>query len=677
MAVTLSISIAQNSQNVTNNTSNVTVSVIAKWTQGSWNLVQKPGWVKIDGTTYDFNHGFNAGGYTTGSETLYTKTLNIPHNANGTKTLACSASYTTGVSSGTITATASKTLTTIPRKSTLSVSNGTLGTAQTLKITEQSSGFNHKLYYSCGSAPDEYILGSSTSTSSSLSISWTPPLDLARQNVVGTSVTIRFHLVTYSGSTSIGSYYYDRVFTIPASVKPTCTISVSDFDNLDAAYGGYIQNVSKLYIELAEAGLYGSTIKSRKITVDGKTYTKQPVTTSPVSTSGDVKITASITDSRGRTGTTSVTVHVLPYKTPCLTIGTPYRCDIDDGNIIANNSGSRIAVSFEGVIESLNGTNSADVAIQYKKKSDSEYIYYDYPVNTGTSTFSGLYTFPAELSSSYDVFIRIRDSIYYEGGGQFSSVSKVISVPASQRLWSIRPKGNGLALNKYAEVDGLFDIGFQTQFTGGIKNILLEPNTDLDDVKTPNTYIGDNVATNNYANCPFNSGTFTLEVTSGGDAGQVRQRITSCRKEDARTFERFFYTNAWGDWVCVSDFGGTLLWSGKFYMTETQVCDLAESVSRQRSGIVLVFAHYTPGEPDEAPFNWQCFFVPKLMLTLNTGSTGYTFELTRSKFSYVGNKYLYITDAQIKGNAANEETGTANGITYANNRFVLRYVIGV
>ena len=46
-------------------------------------------------------------------------------------------------------------------------------------------------------------------------------------------------------------------------------------------------------------------------------------------------------------------------------------------------------------------------------------------------------------------------------------------------------------------------------------------------------------------------------------------------------------------------------------------------------------------------------------------------------FSYICSKYLYIHDEKIGGNDNNALTGTANGITYANNACVMRYVIGV
>ena len=220
----------------------------------------------------------------------------------------------------------------------------------------------------------------------------------------------------------------------------------------------------------------------------------------------------------------------------------------------------------------------------------------------------------------------------------------------------------------------MLDIGFQTRFAGGILHPVLEPETNLDDVRTPNTYVGANVTTYNYANCPLDEGTFTLDVVGMGDSGQVKQRITSCRKADARAFERIYYQSAWGEWVCVSDFAGTLLASPGMYMTEGHTVTLAENVSKQKNGIVLVFSEYTNGAVANQTFS--CHFVPKLVVSKHNG-VGHSFWLTTSNLAYVGTKYLYIHDDTITGHTNNDATGTTSGITYASNRFVLRYVIGV
>lgn len=109
------------------------------------------------------------------------------------------------------------------------------------------------------------------------------------------------------------------------------------------------------------------------------------------------------------------------------------------------------------------------------------------------------------------------------------------------------------------------------------------------------------------------------------------------------------------------------------YMTEGHTITLKEAVSAQRHGIVLVFCAYNG--TDDTNYSWQSFFVPKQLVALST--SGHTFNLSREKFTYIGTKYLYIKDTSIVGHADNNLTGSNNGITYANNKFVLRYVIGV
>ena len=58
-------------------------------------------------------------------------------------------------------------------------------------------------------------------------------------------------------------------------------------------------------------------------------------------------------------------------------------------------------------------------------------------------------------------------------------------------------------------------------------------------------------------------------------------------------------------------------------------------------------------------------------------NSGHTFILGRGKFTYTGTKYLYINDTSISGHDDNNLTGSNNGIIYANDKFVLRYAIGV
>lgn len=665
MAIGISIAITQNSQNVDNNTSNVTVKVNASWTYGSYNKLQKSGYLVIDGTKYTFTSSFNTGQSTSGSQTLFTKTVNVTHNTNGTKTLTCSASYTSGVSSGTVTASTSKTLTTIPRKSTLTVANGTLGTAQTLTVTRESSSFTHTITYSCGSAS-----GTICTKSTDTSISFTPPLSLASQNTSGTSVSIKYTITTYSGSTNIGSNTYTKTCSIPASVKPSCSISVTDSKGYASTYGAYIKGLSKFKVVVTPTLSYGSAISKYRTTANGSTYTSASFTTDVLKSSGNLTISATVTDKRGRSATASSTATVLDYAAPTITKLTVNRCN-EDGT--KNDKGEYTIVTFNANITSLNKKNTASYSLEYKKTTETNFTSHSFEeLNNVYAVTDQTFIFATDTGSSYDIRLNVNDS--------FSSVSKVTSVSTGFTLMHWLASGLGMAIGKVAELTNVFDIGFQTRFMGGILHPTLEAETDLNDVRTPNTYVGENVSTYNYANCPITSGTFTLEVVGGGEQGQVKQRIQTCSKTQSKAYERFYYQGAWGEWVCVSDYDGTLLWDGSttstggWYMNASQTVTLSEKISKQKSGIVLVFSEYNEGSLNQS---FHCHFIPKTIVTQHNGA-GHCAPLSTSNLSYFATKYLYIHNDKITGHDNNVSTGTGNsGITYTNNRFVLRYVIGV
>ena len=458
MAVSISLSITQNSQSVANNNSNVTVAVKASWTNGSWNATgQCTGSITIGGTKYSFSGiKFNTGQTTSGSETIMTKTVNVSHNSDGTKTLSCSASFVTGVSSGTVTASASKALTTIPRKSSLSASNGTLGMTQLLTVTQQASSFTHTITYKCGSAS-----GTVCTKSSDTNILWTPPLSLAQQNLTGTTVSLTFTITTYSGNTDVGSNTKTITCSIPSDVKPSVSLAVSDPMGYKDTYGGYVHGMSKLKIVATASGNQGSTIKSYKIEADGKTYTAATVETDVISGAGKLTILVTVTDSRGRTGTASATISVLAYSLPKISAFSTFRCDAN-GN--ASSSGTYLAVKFSSAITSLNSKNTAVYTIQYKKATATSYTTETLTAFAGVYSVSdGVFVFPAEASSSYDIILTVKDA--------FKSINKTASGSSVKKVWSLLKKAGdivGFAIGKIAELEGVFDVDLVIRARKGI-----------------------------------------------------------------------------------------------------------------------------------------------------------------------------------------------------------------
>lgn len=656
MGVKLSITLTQNSQSVANNTSSVTAKVIATYDTGTWNASGNSGTLTFNGTDYGFWGRFNTSQKTSGSETMFEKTINVPHNSDGTKTVSASVKYVTN-NWGTLTASKSLKLTTIPRKSSMSVGNGTLGTEQTLTVTKQAASFTHTITATCKDAKTTIC-----TKSSSTSIKFTPPLSWASQNTTGTTVSVTYTITTYSGSTSVGSNSYTKTCTIPASVKPTCSIAVTDPTGYADTYGGFLKGLSKFKVVVTATPAYSSAIASYKTTANGLTYTKAEFTTGVLSKSGTLTVNTTVTDKRKRTGTASKSLTVLDYSSPLVTTLTVHRCDADG---TANDQGEFVQVMFSGSVTPLNDKNTAKYVLEYKKATDSEYTTVeltDYANQYAVSDVS--YIFPADSGSSYNVRVMATDS--------FGSGAKTTSASTGFTIMHWLASGLGMAIGKVAELADVLDIGFKTRFMGGILHPVLEPETDLNDVLTPNTYVGANISTYNYANCPLTSGTFTLEVVGMGEDGQAKQRLTYCHKTLAKAWERIYYSNSWGEWVCVSDFDGQLLWEGGYYMTATHNVTLPEPVSKQRSGIVLVFSKYTDGEAKNEQFS--SFFIPKYLVSKHSGC-GHDFKL--GGVWNAGAKYLYIYDAQIVGHDKNNQTITVGGITYTNSDFVLRYVIGV
>lgn len=115
------------------------------------------------------------------------------------------------------------------------------------------------------------------------------------------------------------------------------------------------------------------------------------------------------------------------------------------------------------------------------------------------------------------------------------------------------------------------------------------------------------------------------------------------------------------------------LWTGIYYMTDTQTVELSETVLEQKNGIVLEFSGYSGGYAQN--YNWTCVFIPKRWVQ-NRAGAGYFVSLggTDGICSY---KYLYIHNDKIVGHANNKGSITKSGVTYNNSLMVLRSVYGV
>jgi hypothetical protein len=121
--------------------------------------------------------------------------------------------------------------------------------------------------------------------------------------------------------------------------------------------------------------------------------------------------------------------------------------------------------------------------------------------------------------------------------------------------------GKGASFGKPAEIENVLDVAFQTHLRGGLRYGVLENNADLNNQLTPGFYVGSHLFT--YVNCPvFTGSSFTLEVLSGGDIGQLIQRLTTCDMNRHVVHERAYYESYWGEWMKTSP---TVIYEEMFY----------------------------------------------------------------------------------------------------------------
>lgn len=116
-------------------------------------------------------------------------------------------------------------------------------------------------------------------------------------------------------------------------------------------------------------------------------------------------------------------------------------------------------------------------------------------------------------------------------------------------------------------------------------------------------------------------------------------------------------------------FGGNLIWSGSSTMTEGSYITLTNPMSSLKNGLMLIFGR-------DSDYNLTPCFVPK-DLVAQVGRTTYSWNFSTALFEYIGTKSLYISDTKIEGHSSNASSGTANGVTYSNGQFFLRYVYEV
>ena len=431
-------------------------------------------WV-YDGTGYSQNETANEAYYiiqgekrwnpynysTTGWYKLGSKSITVNHNADGTGSVTLTAEWDCGFASDYtprhLSLSKTVTLTTIPRASSASATGSTLGEAVAITISRASSGFTHKLYYTCGSISNQLI-----AEDVGTSYSWTPPVSLAQQAPNAATVAVTLTVKTYNGSTYIGSKNLQLSLSIPSSIIPTLSVAISDPTGVQGTYGGYVQLRSKIQVAITAAGVQGSTIKSYSIKV-GNIYTSNASsgTTDYLPNSGTLAIICTVTDSRGRSASQSQNITVLAYTKPTISAISAARCN-QDGT--ANRAGTYGKVTFSASITPLTEINTAAYTVQYREVGAEAWT------NAGSAA-AGDYN-PADVAVIFSAEKTKRFEVRVVATDAFESIgSSIRDLPAAYALYHLAKHLISVGIGRLCDKVNAFQVGLDAYFD---KNVQVE-----------------------------------------------------------------------------------------------------------------------------------------------------------------------------------------------------------
>ena len=500
------IEIIQNSQNIANNTTNVTVRVWCKRTNTGYTTTGNGTcYCTINGTQYSASITSSQSITSTPRE-LFTKTMDIAHNSDGTKTLSTSARITHSRFSSTGTGSYSQVLTSIPRVSTFSLNTSTVtlgSTALTVTINKSSSSFTHKVYYKFGNINVLKYDGPGTSTS------FTPSISDCSQIPNAVSGTGQIVVETYNGSTKLGQNSANITLKVPDSVKPSFNSLVAELvaNGINTSYG-YVQNKSQCKLSISgSVGSYGSSITNYYISGGGFTGNSATATTGVLTQSGSITFSAYVTDSRGRrSDTKTVTISVKEYANPKILEFTAQRC-LANGQLDEDGTYAKVYTNYS--YSKLSGSNSITTSMMYRKTGDSTFVKCAEKPAQGGAIIIG--DGNLDTTFAYEVRFELKDN--------FTTIGQSVTVATSFVTLDFRKGGKGIAIGKASEKDGLFDINMDVDIKGKftVNGKPVGANVDWNNV--PSINVKGNIGLTGYIQLPNNGGSWLNGATNGNIRG--------------------------------------------------------------------------------------------------------------------------------------------------------------
>lgn len=405
---------------------------------------------------------------------------------------------------------------TIPRASTPSFAPSsalTTGVPVTVNMN-RLAGFTHDVRWGFGSLVNQ-TEGLSVANGVATSTTFTPPESMLSQipNVlVGTGILT---VTTKNGASVVGTKSVNFTVTAAGSVVPTVSgIDVIDTNSVVSGIigsGFFLQGLSSIKGTVQAAGIRGSSIVSKQWTMNDITADSEQ--TLIPRTGGTLAIGAAAVDSRGRVGTFSKNIDVLPYLTPSIRSALVRRANVSN---VPTENGTYLRVDLDAIVQSIIPTSSEKNKLKIKVYTKD---YGSGPLNWilrneithGSVSFNGSFqitsgaNFP--IDKSYDVRIEVTD--------EFRTNSYITRVGTSEIFMHWGPDGTGYG--KYHE-NGKHDFAGPIYSDGALVRTSAMPAKIARQVITANgsfSFSGTGIM-----NYPMKDWTFLkIIVIGGGGAG--------------------------------------------------------------------------------------------------------------------------------------------------------------
>lgn len=266
-------------------------------------------------------------------------------------------------------------------------------------------------------------------------------------NSISTKMAIE--AVTTLSGTTYGTLTTSVTVSVPDSAKPNVNLGGkrvwSSNVPTDAQIAAYLQYITGVQFGGQLFPTYGATIAKLQIAIEGKNYSLVPTFQQGYfdiihyfSTSGNVPVTFTATDSRGRVATQAWTVqNVLPYSPPQIQAFTVDRATSE--NVLAIDgtyARATVQASVSSVAIDDVEQNSLKFKIQYQKVGESAWTDCDEVTGSGlTGTFTGLLVKDGAYVSTFDDMsgYDFRAAVY----DRFSTSYAAAQMPTKEILWDV------------------------------------------------------------------------------------------------------------------------------------------------------------------------------------------------------------------------------------------------